>query len=77
VYVTLTPGGSEQDSKRRAGRRNEGRLPDGGCKVSPGMEPRRDAFDPCRLLLEEHHAGPVGASGPCGVLSGVVAAVMP
>lgn len=76
MYVMLTPGGSEQDSKRRAGRRNEGRLTDGGCKVSPGMGSRRDGFDPCRLLLEEHHAGPVGARGPCGVLGGVVAAVM-
>jgi hypothetical protein len=76
VYVMLIPGGSEQHSRRRAGRRNEGRLTDGGCKVSPGMGSRRNGFDPCRLLLEERHVGPVGARGPCGVLGGVVAAVM-
>lgn len=73
MYVVLTPGGSEQDSKRRAGRRNEARLTDGGCKVSPGMGPQHDGFDPCRLLQEEQHAGPVGPRGQCGVLSGVAA----
>jgi hypothetical protein len=76
VYVMLTPRGSEQDSKRRAGCRNEGRLTDGGCKVCPGTGSRRDGFDPCRSLQEEHHAGPVGARGRCDVLGGVDAAVM-
>jgi hypothetical protein len=76
VYVMLTPRGSEQDSKRRAGCRNEGRLTDGGCKVCPGIGSRRDGFDPCRSLQEEHHAGLVGPRGRCGVLGGGVAAVM-
>jgi len=76
VYVMLTPGGSEQDSKPRAGCRNEGQLTDGGCKACPGIGSRSDGFDPCRSLQEEHHAGLVGARGWCGVLGGVVAAVM-
>jgi hypothetical protein len=76
VYVMLTPGGSEQDSKGRVGCRNEGRLTDGGCKACPGTGSRRDGFDPCRSLQEEHHAGLVGVRGRCGVLGGVVAAVM-
>jgi hypothetical protein len=76
VYVMLTPGGSEQDSKRRAGCRNEGRLTYGGCKVWPGIGSRRDGFDPCRSLQQEHHAVLVGARGRCGVLGGGAAAVM-
>jgi hypothetical protein len=76
VYVMLTRGGSEQDSKGRAECRTEGRLTDGGCEVSPRIGSRRDGFDPCRSLQEEHHAGLVGARGWCGVLGGVVAAVM-
>jgi hypothetical protein len=76
VYVMLTPGGREQDCERRVGRRNEGRLTDGGRKVFTGTGSRRDSFHPCRCRQQEHHAGPAGARRRCSVLGGVVAAVM-